>query len=402
MGVGLNFLARVQPARFLAAAAFFLPIKPAPVNVFLLLAVVFTLATKEYRSNVVRMFCRSELIPVWLLLGFLALTFFYSSNSATNYAEFITKYGRFLLIPLLASALLSPASRELVGKGFLAGMAVVLAMSYAIWLGVDPALLGTKATDMYAIPSNPTVFKSHITHNFLLVIAIYFWLVASFQAAKPATQFLYAALALLGLVNLFGMIDGRTGWLVFMVIPLYFGYKKFGFVGVLLAGLGFTALLVAAFFLVDNVNERFSSSWLEIQQVLKSNPQQGTSIGERVMYLTAGWSAFLQAPMLGYGLGGIENAVQPFTSAAAWPVFYNPHNQFLMLMLQGGLLALALYAWFYAAVVYQSTRQAWTHTHVLPLLLMYFVGNLLNSFHFDFAESVGFVLVGAVYFGSSK
>lgn len=150
------------------------------------------------------------------------------------------------------------------------------------------------------------------------------------------------------------------------------------------------------------MNERFSSSWLEIQQVLKSNPQQGTSIGERVMYLTASWSAFLQAPMLGYGLGGIENAVQPFTSAAAWPVFYNPHNQFLMLMLQGGLLALALYAWFYAAVVYQSTRQAWTHTHVLPLLLMYFVGNLLNSFHFDFAESVGFVLVGAVYFGSSK
>ena len=116
-------------------------------------------------------------------------------------------------------------------------MALVLAMSYAIWFGIDPVYFGAKATDMYAIPSNPTVFRSHITHNFFLVVAIYLWLLCFFRTEKPALKGVYAALALLGLVNLFGMIDGRTGWLVFMVIPLYFGYQKLGLRGFLLAGL---------------------------------------------------------------------------------------------------------------------------------------------------------------------
>lgn len=372
------------------------------MNLFLLLAVLFAVFSAHHRHNLILQIKRIELLPLWLLLIFLTLTFFYQSNDNASYSEFLTKYGRLALIPLLASVLDDKADRELVGKGFLAGMALVLGMSYLIWLGLDPVLIGAKATDMYAIPSNPTVFKSHITHNFFLVIAIYFWIVCSLELNQPSKRLFYAALALLGLGNLFGMIDGRTGWLVFMVIPLFFGYKEYGLKGLFIAGLCFVCLIAVSYYLVENVNERISTTWIEIQQVLQSNPQQGTSIGERVMYLTASWSAFVQAPMFGYGLGGIETAVEPFTAAAQWPVFYNPHNQFLMLMLQGGLVALGLYVWFFGMAVYQSSKSARVESYVLPLLAIYFVGNLLNSFHFDFAESVGFVVVYAAFLGSSK
>ena len=402
MGVGLSFLQRINPAWFLAGAAFFLPIKPAPVNLLLALGLVFAVLNAGTRRHMSSLFARTELIPLWLLLGFLAVTFFYPSNDESNYFEFISKYGRLVLIPLLASVLINTENRHLVGKGFLAGMAVVLALSYAIWLGVDPSHFGAKATDMYAIPSNPTVFKSHISHNFFLVIAIYLWILASLQSERPLLKCMYVLLVMLALVNLFGMIDGRTGWLVFMVIPLCFGYQKLGFKGFLIAGLAFAALLFFAYFAVDNVHDRFFTTWLEIQQVLKDKPLQGTSIGERVMYLTASWSAFIQAPLFGYGLGGIEGAVQPFTSAAGWPHFYNPHNQFLMLMLQGGLLAFILYAWFFVVAVYRSAQATWSSTYILPLLMFYFVGNLLNSFHFDFAESVGFVILYSALLGSVK
>lgn len=398
----MNWVQRINPAWFLAGAAFFLPIKPAPVNLLLLLALLFAVFSASHRHNLVLQIKRIELLPFWLLLVFLALTFFYQSNDNSSYSEFLTKYGRLALIPLLASVLHDKADRELVGKGFLAGMALVLGMSYLVWSGVDPALMGAKATDMYAIPSNPTVFKSHITHNFFLVIAIYFWIVCVVQSPRPQEKLLYSALVLLGLVNLFGMIDGRTGWLVFMVIPLFFGYKTYGLKGLVVAGLFFVFLVVLGYYLVDNVNERISTTWVEVQQILQSKPQQGTSIGERVMYLSASWSAFLQAPFFGYGLGGIETAVEPFTAEAQWPVFYNPHNQFLMLMLQGGLVALGLYVWFFGMAVYKSTKSARVEPYVLPLLMIYFVGNLLNSFHFDFAESVGFVLVYAAFLGSSK
>ncbi len=402
MGVGLSFLQRINPAWFLAGAAFFLPIKPAPVNLLVLLACVFAVLNKQCRGAILHFCVRKELIPLWLLLGFLASTYIYASNEVSAYSEFISKYGRLALIPILASVLLTPENRRLIGQGFLAGMVIVLVLSYAIWLGVDPSLFGSKATDMYAIPSNPTVFKSHITHNFFLVIAIYLWVVCLAKSENSLFKFFYTLLCLIGLVNLFGMIDGRTGWLVFMVIPLYFGYQKLGLKGFLLAGFIFVSLLVSAYFLVDNIHDRFSTTWLEIQQVLQGQPQKETSIGERVMYLTASWFAFLNAPLFGHGLGGIQGAVQPLVEVAGWPTFYNPHNQFLMFMLQGGVIALILYLWFFGVAVYRSTQSAWSHTYVLPLLMMYLVGNLLNSFHFDFAESMGFVFLYAVLLGNTK
>ncbi|MFN7508067.1 MAG: hypothetical protein ACK5Q1_21170, partial [Limnobacter sp.] len=98
----------------------------------------------------------------------------------------------------------------------------------------------------------------------------------------------------------------------------------------------------------------------------------------------------------------IQGAVQPLVEVAGWPTFYNPHNQFLMFMLQGGVIALILYLWFFGVAVYRSTQSAWSHTYVLPLLMMYLVGNLLNSFHFDFAESMGFVFLYAVLLGNTK
>lgn len=396
----MNWFQRINPAWFLAGATFFLPIKPAPVNLLLAMAILFALLNSECRRSMGSFFSRAELIPLWLLLVFFAITYFYPSNDETSYLEFISKYGRLALIPVLASVLVSQEDRHIVGQGFLSGMALVLAISYAIWFGIDPAYFGVKATDMYAIPSNPTVFKSHITHNFFLVVAIYFWLLCFVRTAKPALKWGYVVLILLGLVNLFGMIDGRTGWLVFIVIPLYFGYQKLGIRGFLIAGIVFAAMLVVAYFLIDNIHDRFSTTWLEIQQVLRDKPQQGTSIGERVMYLTSSWSAFLQAPFFGYGLGGVQGAIQPFTSASGWPTFYNPHNQFLMLMLQGGLLALGLYIWFFSLVVYRSTQTAWASANVLPLMMFYLVGNMLNSFHFDFAESVGFLLIVSAMVGS--
>ena len=398
----MKLIQSINPAWFLAGAAFFLPIKPAPVNLFLLLAVIVILLRTEFRQHLVNNFKRRELLPLWFLLVFFLFTYFFQSNNLQSYQDFLTKYGRLLLIPLLACALTQQVDREIVGKGFLAGVALVLLLSYFIWLGIDPGIFGVQATSMTANPENPTVFKGHITHNFFLVIAICWWMNSALSAIHPRERLIYFGFTLAAMVNLFGMIDGRTGWLVFMVLPLYYGFRQYGFKGLLTSGVGFMALLLVAFYTVDNVHDRIAMGLHEMQQLLESTPQRGTSIGERVMYLTASASAFAQAPFFGYGLGGIENAVRPFTSAANWPVFDNPHNQFVMFALQGGVAALVAYIVFYGNLVYQAAINPWAKHSILPILLIYLVGNILNSFHFDFSESVGFVFVVAAYLGSSK
>lgn len=401
MGVGLNFLARVQPAWFLAAAAFFLPIKPAPVNVFLLLALVFIYIKPNSWRLLVQATEQTSTLLLIALVVFLLATFFYSASDPGSYGDFLSKYGRFLLIPLLVPAFQTTQDRWLVGQAFLASMAITLILSYLVFFQVDLTAIGVVSDGEYATPANPTVFKKHITHNFFMAIALYFWLLALGKAVSLARQgspkailwgLIYAGLVIAAFVNLFAMVDGRTGWVVFAVVPLALGIQRFGFKGLAFGGVAALLIAAAAYFAVENVQQRINKGVQEVSD-FQTGVDQKSSVGERMMLQISGWHAFTDAPILGHGIGGVKNAVAPYTTQFDAEPFQNPHNQYLLLLIQGGVLGLGLYMAFIVSAVLRTYRTTWGATYLAPVLLMFVVGNLLNSFHYDFSESVAFILL---------
>lgn len=411
MGVGLNFVQRINPAWFLAGAAFFLPIKPAPVNLLLVLALAFTYGRPENWRVLGQLIQQWQMILLLVLITYLLSTFLYAGNDVALYHDFLSKYGRFLLIPLLIPAFRSIKDRVLVAKAFSLSMAITLVLSYFVWLNIDLSILGIVPDGEYAIPSNPTVFKKHITHNFFMAIALYFWLIGLFRSANAIKSneskawfwaILYGALVIAALINLFAMVDGRTGWVVFCVIPFAFCLQKYG-----LKGLGFGFILPfvimgATYLAIDNVQDRVDKGFNEVSDFF-GGVDQKSSVGERLMLQISGWQAFLDSPVIGHGIGGIKNAVTPYVGRFGGEPFQNPHNQYLLLLIQGGILGLALYLAFIASIIQRSYRSQWFAVHCAPVLLMFVVGNLLNSFHYDFSESVAFILlISAVGFSNEN
>lgn len=401
MGVGLNFVQRINPAWFLAGAAFFLPIKPAPVNLLILLALVVTYAKPQNWRVLFHTARQPWVLLLVALVVFLLATFVNNYNDPTSYGDFLSKYGRLLLIPLLVPVFQSTKDRLLVGWAFLSSMAITLALSYLVYLQVDLTAIGIVPDGEYAVSSNPTVFKKHITHNFFMAIAIYFWLLALAKQLDQVWQgnsravvwlFVYAGLTIAAFINLFAMVDGRTGWVVFGVIPLAFGIQRFGIKGLALGAATSVLIAVVAYLTVDNVKQRVDKGIQEVSD-FQSGADQKSSVGERMMLQISGWQAFTNAPLLGHGIGGVKNAVAPYTAQFDGEPFQNPHNQYLLLLIQGGVLGLGLYLAFIISALLGSYRTSWSALYLAPVLLMFVVGNLLNSFHYDFSESVAFILL---------
>lgn len=371
------------------------------MNLFLALALVFTYVSANNWRTLAQLVRKWQILLLLVLVTYLLATYFYASSDPGLYSDFLSKYGRLLLIPLLIPAFKSVGDRVLVAQAFLVSMAITLALSYLVWFQVDLSALGVLPDGEYAIPSNPTVFKKHITHNFFMAIALYFWLISlvgNLQAARSGRKgalvwlILYAALVMAAFINLFAMVDGRTGWVVFCIVPLAVGIRRYGYKGFFIGLVLSILVMSAAYLAVDNVQSRIDKG---IQEVVDfhSGTDQKSSVGERLMLQLSGWRAFQDSAYLGHGIGGIKNAVAPYTSQFGGEPFQNPHNQYLLLLIQGGILGLGLYLAFIFAAVKGSYSSAWFAKYIAPVLLMFVAGNLLNSFHYDFSESVAFILL---------
>jgi O-antigen ligase len=113
-------------------------------------------------------------------------------------------------------------------------------------------------------------------------------------------------------------------------------------------------------FLPETVYERFSSAGVEIRE--------GTLTGRTTIW-KAGLESFYANPFFGTGSGTFKNAIEPFY------VSVGPHNAYLAVLVESGLVGLALYILLFAIAIYYTRlipiqfRHSWR-----AILLMCMVG----------------------------
>ena len=365
MGVGLSILQRINPAWFLAGAAFFLPIKPAPVNLLLVLTLVFVLVNPQTRNRLPGLFKHPITVAAYALVAWLVFTLSFDTSNFDSASDYLSKYLRLLLLPILAAAFLTKQDGTTVFDAFCVGVFVSVLGSYAVALGFFSWPEGSES---------PLLFKLHITHNFFIALATGY-VAYRLQSVWSQTHLAIKALVLLALglalYNFFFMVEGRSGWVAMAVLPVVIAYQRIGLKGSIIAAFAVLLILLAMYFGSDFFNTRVNAVFTEVQQWIDGQAiAQETSNGRRLSFWLHSIEAFVQAPWFGYG--------------------NNPHNQYLLFAVQGGVVALALYVVFVAMVLLRNNSQ-----HLLLLhgfVLAYVLLNLLNSFHYDFAEGVFFVL----------
>jgi O-antigen ligase len=194
------------------------------------------------------------------------------------------------------------------------------------------------------------------------------------------------------------MIQGRIGFLVVFTVILYLFIYKYKVKGIFL---GLIALCIASLFLYYFSSNFYNRMHLGIAELLSWNSTMpsNTSIGLRLEFIYQSFKIAREHLFFGVGVGNFGQAYAAQIFGSGMVQSENPHNQYILFLVETGLIGLISYLYLnYVCWKYSiQLNPFWMHVTRI-VLLSYGVANLFNSFLFDFAESLFFSAFMALAF----
>ncbi len=372
-----------------AAVGFFIPFSTAAANISLLLLLFAWLVMPERRERL-RLFWANPLARIALLLFLaLALACLWGEAPLHERIETLKKYGDLLLIGFMAGILCTVEQRQRAAQGFFFGMALLLILSTAIWIGILPEGVFGK------VGAGAVVMKLSITHNWLMACFAFCCALCAAQA-RSGWRYGLVLLACLATLNILFMVGGRTGYVILAMLAVYGFYVWKDRRGLALA---LVAILVAGA-VGMTLSPRFSARLGEVvSDVRQWKPGEGarTSQGLRLDWYRVSLELIAERPLTGYGTGGFEPAAKQRLAGSNIVAVANPHNEYLLLAVQLGLLGPLLLGALFVVAWKVAIRLPVRDRYLLRALVVAMAGGcLFNSFLYDFTEGLFFAWAAGV------
>lgn len=347
----------------------------------------------------------------WLLFGILALAMSYGTASLGEGFSILGKYADLAFVPLLMLMLSDAATRRRAQYAFLAAMAVTLLLSYLVAFGILPLQSWMNA---FAMVENPVIFHSHITQSNMMGFAAFLALLNLRGAGSRRARLGWGVFAVLAAINVFFMVQGRTGYMILIVLlgwlvwilPLRYmrsSAKRWNWRHALAVELAFLVLVVGIYSISPRLQNRLDLVVSE-SQAWHTKHAQDTSTGQRLLFYNNTLQIVRQHPLFGVGTGGFAAAFAGQVQGKDVPATQNPHNEYLMITVQTGVLGLALLLylfytqWRYAPLLNTTFEQ----DAARGLVLAYMVNCAFNSALLDHSDGLFFAFMASVLFAGLK
>jgi O-antigen ligase len=358
-------------------AGFFLPFSTTATEILLSAFVLFWLLSGHYREKIATIL-RSKVALVSLVMaGLLVLGLTYTSAPPGEALGVLLRYRRFLYIPLLLTAFQAATVRRHAIYAFQSAMLLVLAASLVLFFA--RALCGS--------PDNCCVFKNHITQNVLM--AFFVGLTACRLPRNRLGYWLAIVAILLASFNILFMVDGRTGYLALFGIAAVVLYRRIGVHGLVLTAVAAACVCIAGYCASANFRHRINLALAEVQTCRDQDLSElGSSIGRRAFYYRTSAVVVGQHPLLGAGTGCYRTELQRHVREGYNYICSNPHSDYFNIVVQTGLVGLAVFLfWIYAQ--WQSSRRlpADLAGPAQSLIVTFVLGGLFNSLLMDVTEA---------------
>jgi O-antigen ligase len=321
----------------------------------------------------------------WALVLYLCFFIGLSYGDASSEEAFSTirKYRELLFIPLLSCFFTSERYRIWAWKAFICASAITLIGSYLMDLG----LLDMNRHKSFSL-------KSRITHS--IFIAFFVFYCAHNALSNNKHRIWYLVALILGTYNLFFVVEGRTGQLVYMLLVPLFAGQRFGKKGFLYAILGII-LCATLYISFSDKSARIHEGFANTLSYLKHSPEKKrTSMGQRYKFWENSLTMIAEKPLLGHGTGSFAEEYEQLVGHKKTPV-QNPHNEFLLIAAQLGLLGFVSYIGFLYSQYRNSTtlpdQEKWL---AQGLLLTLITTSLFNSPFLDHTEGHWFSVMIAL------
>jgi len=375
-----------------------IPISIALDNLLLVVVLTGWLLAGDYRETW-RVVVRSRTVLAALVLyGLLLAGTLYGDRDPGDAVRALVKYLDLLFIPLFAVLLREAPRRRLALHGFAASLALVLVLSYLVAAGV-PFPSGM----VHGNNANPAVFKHYLTHGILIAFGAFLFAELALAAPTSAWRASWALAALLAAVNVTLMVQARTGHLVLVVLALYLGYGWRRWRGLATAAAAVAMTVAVLLHIPGTFQERYGLTGDDRASSEPSERARGSN-KQRLDFYQASLAIIQEHPVLGVGTGGFTRAYADKTRGTDSFQTRNPHNEYLHIAVQLGLVGLVALLYLFWQHWRESARLASPlDCHLARgLVLAIAAGCIFNSLLLDHTEGLLYAWLTGLLFSGLK
>lgn len=410
------------------ALAFTIPIWVVADGILLGLLVLCWTVSGGWRERLHRITANPVAVAAIVLFAWLLLGTVWGGGTVEERAFWVKKYANLLLIPLLISMVIDAREKNRAILALAASLTVTLALSFALSVGIlptgglincdpfNPCLLKKQIPCDPSIPcvpanyppvcdpSNPCILKKHTTHNLLMAFGVLLFGALAWKSSRRWVRWWWAGVACLAASNVLLMVQGRTGYVVLAGLAMVVFHMYFGWRGMVAAVIVLTVTFSTAYQVSTSFRDRVD---LVATGVAQWSPQTATYDGvtERMEFFYHTVGIIQDHPLLGVGTGGFAQAYAARVQKIGLSVPTHPHNQYLLVMVQVGILGLCLLVWLFVQQ-WRSTALADDATYGLiarGLVVTIAIGCLFQPALNDHTEKLFYCLFsGLMYSGDDS
>ena len=233
------------------------------------------------------------------------------------------------------------------------------------------------------------VMRNHVTQAMALTVGAALALVLIIHERRGSwKRWLWSAAAGVMVANIVFVTYARSGYVALIVMAVVTALGLWRGRARAVAILAAMALIASAILFSPLIKQRFATA---VEEVGKSDDAAViTPMGIRVMMWETSAAIVREAPLIGHGLGSFPEAYRRVVSErhSGWKATLtaDPHNQYLLILAEAGLLGLTAFAWLLYSATGQPVRGPF-RVIGLGFLLVWCLTSLFSSHFHAFNEA---------------
>jgi O-antigen ligase len=379
----------------LISLAFLMPLTVSGANTIIVIICFIWLFSGDYKAKLNHILGNTLMIVSIVFYCFHVLGMLWTEDFQWGLHMLHKMWYFLLLFPILYNIV----HREFIHyylKAFLLAIAITEVASYLVWFELLEPFKN-------ATVENPTPFMSHISYNPILAFAIYIVLHQLFFNKKLSNLVFsfYGFFAISMTINMF-ITGGRAGQVAFFVILsilIFQIFDKQRIKSLLVIFIMIPSIFISAYQFSDLFKTRVDSA---ITEGLSNSNSDHTSVNLRMNFTRNSFEVIKQSPFIGIGTGDfpMEYAKINQINTPELPNATNPHNMYILVTMQLGLIGLAsmLSIFYYQIKLSYCNSNKFLKDAGIALPIMFLVIMLSDSYLLGHFTTLMFVFFSSFFY----
>jgi len=374
---------------------------PAITNLAELLLVITLVSSAELRQRIISTSKQPMVIGAIFFYIIIGIGVLYSIGDHKEAIGMLSGWRKILLLPLAVALFDETKWKFRLVISLITAASIFCLLSY----------IGVITHIYFPVPEHVLgiTLRNHATQGMIFAVAAFSAATLAISLSKLSINFRLALVttSILMIANIAFITNGRSGYIVLIVcsasiiIGLLISSRKTTVksISITLVSLA----VVSATLATPSSHQRIAQAFNELQHYKAAT--EVTSMGIRMYFWKNTLEMIAKKPLIGYGTGAFEtaykNQIAGQTGIAA-TITSDPHNQFLKIATEHGLLGLLAFLAFLASSLRQKASAPYRILG-LGVLAAWMATSLANSHFSTFSEGVFiYTLMGAMLANESS